>query len=304
MNTFDAHHLPTQAGKTAVVTGANSGIGFETAKALARAGAHVILGGRNLAKVEEARRALQSEVPSASTSTVALDLADLASVHSAASAILAEHGSLDLLVNNAGVMAVPERRLTTDGFELTFGTNHLGHFALTGLLLPALLAAPSARIVQVSAQVARRRGIDLDDPESEQSYSPMGAYAKSKLANVLFVEELARRGADPRLTPVAVHPGTSMTGLQRHGSRAMQAIAGLLLERLVGQSTEQAALPSLFAATQPGVAPGAFVAPTGRAELRGAPGFVRLPPAADDRAAAAALWAYSEARTGVRFEVA
>lgn len=301
MASFDSSLLASQSGKAALVTGANSGIGFETSLALARAGATVWMAGRDLEKIEHARASVAAQSPGAQTRPLALDLSDLASVKIAAETVLAGGEPLDLLINNAGVMAIPERRVTKDGFELTFGTNHLGHFALTGRLLPALLSAPSARVVEVSAQIARRKNIDLGDPQSERDYSGMSAYAKSKLANVVFIEELARRANQTGLLALAVHPGTSMTGLQRHGSRATQAIATLLLERLVGQSTEQAALPSLYAATMPDVRSGQFFAPTGRAELRGVPGPVPLPPAAEDLELATKLWGYSEDVTGVHF---
>jgi NAD(P)-dependent dehydrogenase (short-subunit alcohol dehydrogenase family) len=185
---------------------------------------------------------------------------------------------------------------------MTFGTNHLGHFALTGRLLPALLQAEHPRVVNVSALVSRNKGVTYDDPQSEHDYSGMGAYAKSKLANVLFTEELARRAKGTSLLAVATHPGTSMTNLQRHSPRAVQAITSLVLERFVGHTTEQAALPTLYAATQPEVKSGEFYAPTGRRELRGAPGRVPLPPAAEDAAVATNLWDYSERVTGVHFQ--
>lgn len=290
------------SGRTALVTGANSGIGYGTALGLARAGATVWLAGRDLAKVGQARASIAREIPGATTKFLRLDLADLSSVKEAADAVLAASGApLDLLINNAGVMAVPERSLTTDGFELTFGTNHLGHFALTGRLLPALLRAEHPRVVTVSALVSRNKGVTFDDPQSEHDYSGMGAYAKSKLANLLFTEELARRAQGTGLIAVAVHPGTSMTNLQRHSSRAVQAIANLVLERFIGHTADQAALPSLYAATQPEVRSGEFIAPTGRRELRGTPGRVSLPPAAQDTAVAATLWDYSERATGVHY---
>jgi NAD(P)-dependent dehydrogenase (short-subunit alcohol dehydrogenase family) len=299
--TFDGKNLPSQRGTTALVTGANSGIGFETALALARAGAAVWLGGRDVTRLDEARARIADEVPGATTTSLRLDLADLSSIAEAAEIVLAGGHPLDLLINNAGVMAIPDRRLTRDGFELTFGTNHLGHFALTGRLSPALLKADHPRVVEVSALVSRNKGVTFDDPQSEHDYTPMGAYAKSKLANVLFIEELTRRAENTNLIAVAVHPGTSMTGLQRHSSRVVQVLGGLVLDRFIGQSTDQAALPSLYAATRPEVESGDFFAPTGRRELRGAPGRVPLPPAAEDRVAATTLWEYSEEVTGVRF---
>ena len=301
MTPFDGHHLVNQSGTTALVTGAAGGIGYETSLALARAGAQVWLAGRDAAKLEQARETIAREVPGATTMALHLDLADLESIRTAAEHVLDNGSPLGLLVNNAGVMAIPTRRTTRDGFELTFGTNHLGHFALTGRLLPALLRADRPRVVTVSAVVSRNKGITFDDPQSEGSYTGMGAYGKSKLANVLFTSELARRAAGTDLLAVAVHPGTSMTNLQRHSSRLLQAIADLVLERFIGHPADQAALPSLYAATQPDVRSGEFYAPTGRRELRGAPGRVPLPPAAEDAVVAAELWTYSEQATGVHF---
>lgn len=298
---FDGKNLPSRRGKTALVTGANSGIGYQTALALARAGATVYLGGRDVGRIDAARAAIAAQVSGASTRSLRIDLADLSSIAEAADAVLASGHPVDLLINNAGVMAIPDRRVTKDGFELTFGTNHLGHFALTGRLLPALLRAEGARVIQVSALVARTKGITFDDPQSEHEYSGMGAYATSKLANVVFVQELARRSAGSNLLAVAVHPGTSLTNLQRHSPRAVRAVASVVLERFLGHPADHAALPSLYAATQPDVRSGDFLAPTGRRELRGAPGRVPLPPAAEDRVAAAKLWAYSEAATRVPY---
>ncbi|GAB1818630.1 oxidoreductase [Herbidospora sp. RD11066] len=299
-----AFDVPSQVGRFALVTGANSGIGYQTSLALARAGATVWLAGRDLAKIETARETITRDIPFARTRALRLDLADLTSIAEAARTLVSGGEPLDLLVNNAGVMAVPERRLTADGFELTFGTNHLGHFALTGRLLPALLRPARSRVVTVSAMAARLRGITFDDPQSERDYAPMRAYAKSKLANVIFTRELARRAAGTGLAAIAVHPGTSMTEIQRHTSRLLRIIADFAIERFIGHTPEQAVLPTLYAATRPDVKPGDFFAPTGRWELRGAPGPVSLPPAATDDTTAAALWHLSEQATGLRYEFA
>jgi NAD(P)-dependent dehydrogenase (short-subunit alcohol dehydrogenase family) len=294
--------IPSQVGKRALVTGGTGGIGFETALALAGAGAEVVVAGRAKAKVDQAVAAVREAVGAAKVEGLVLDLASLASIDSAASAVLAGGQPLDLLINNAGIMAVPERRETADGFELTFGTNHLGHFALTGRLLPALLAAPAARVVTVSAKVARNKGATLEDPLSQVSYdSGMASYTKSKLANVVFTLELARRAAGTGITAVAVHPGTSNTGLQQHLPKYLQVMASMVLERFVGQSPADAARPSLYAATDPGVKAGDFVVPEGRAELRGAPHVAEMPPAAADPAVGRRLWELSEKLTHVTY---
>ncbi|GAA2802085.1 oxidoreductase [Crossiella cryophila] len=294
--------VPTQHGRRALVTGANSGIGLETARALATAGATVILAGRDHTKLTTAAADIRTTTPNAKLQLLPLDLANLASIKDAAADLLTQGRPLDLLINNAGVMAVPDRRRTHDGFELTFGTNHLGHFALTGRLLPLLLAAPKPRVVTVSAAVARTPGTTLTDPNSEQTYRPMAAYTKSKYANVVFANELARRATKTPLTSVSVHPGTSMTGLQRHTPRLIQALANALLEPLLGQSPAEAALPSLYAATSPEVRPGQFFAPTGRRELRGTPGQVPLPPETTGQEVGHTLWSRSETLTQVHYD--
>jgi NAD(P)-dependent dehydrogenase (short-subunit alcohol dehydrogenase family) len=295
--------MPNLKGRVAVVTGANSGVGLVTSAELARKGAHVIMAGRNLDKVHAAVAAVREEQPKAALSAGKLDLASLDSIAAFSGALADEGTAVDLLINNAGVMAIPERRTTADGFELTVGTNLLGHFALTGRLLPLLLKAPNPRVISVSAQVSRGRNINMDDLQSTERYRPMESYSKSKLGNVLFAVELQRRArqAGTNLTSVAVHPGTSLTGLQRHGSRVTQAISNAILERFVGHPVEEAALPSLYAATIDNVEPGGFFAPTGRFELRGAPGQVKLPPAAQDPATARKLWKTSEDLTHVHY---
>ncbi len=291
--------IPAQHGRTALVTGANSGIGYETALALATAGADVTLAGRDEAKLAAAADRIRAQVTDANLGVMPLDLADLAAIEKAAATMTRP---LDLLVNNAGVMAIPERRTTRDGFELTFGTNHLGDFALTGHLLPALLGAPAARVVTVSALAARWQRAALVDLASEHGYAPMTAYAKSKYANVVFTEELNRRAARIPLVAVAVHPGTSNTGLQRHGSGLTRWLSTHLLENVLGQSSDRAALPSLFAATSPTITGGEFIGPTGRGEGRGAPGIVALPANAGDPDTGRRLWDASEQLTGVHYD--
>ncbi|GAA3740434.1 oxidoreductase [Plantactinospora mayteni] len=292
--------MPGQDGRTALVTGANSGVGYETCRALARAGATVIMGGRDEARLAEAAAAIRAETPGASLEVRRLDLADLDSISTAAAGVLASGRPLDLLFNNAGVMAIPQRRTTRDGFELTFGTNHLGHFALTGHLLPALLRSGAARVVTVSAIAARWRSAELVDVDSEQTYRPMRAYAMSKFANVVFTRELARRAAGTGLVAVAAHPGVSPTGIAREAPRVLAA-ANVLLRPFLFQSTDRAALPSLYAATHAGLTGGEYIGPTGRGESRGAPGLVRLPEHADDPETGRQLWDLSVRRTRVDY---
>jgi NAD(P)-dependent dehydrogenase (short-subunit alcohol dehydrogenase family) len=303
---WTASDIPSQHGRLALITGGNAGIGLETAYALAGAGAAVILAGRNADALDRAAGSVRTRTPGASVETVVLDLADLASVRAAADTVRATGRPLDLLVNNAGVMAVPERRTTKDGFELTFGTNHYGHFALTGCLLPALLAAPRPRVITVSAMASRWKSAELVDLGSEQRYAPMRAYAKSKLANVVFSAELGRRAqksartGGPALLAVAVHPGTANTGIQRNYGRVVRLLTGTVVARLAN-TPEQAALPTLYAAARDDIRPGAFYGPTGFGEGGGAPGEVRLPAGADDPALGSRLWDDAERATGVRY---
>ncbi|PRY00912.1 oxidoreductase [Allonocardiopsis opalescens] len=300
-NGWSAADIPPQHGRLALVTGAAGGIGLETALGLARAGATVLLAGRKPEALDRAAAGIARRAPGADLEHLVLDLADLSSVERAAEQVLTAGRPLDLLVNNAGVMAVPERRTTADGFELTFGTNHLGHFALTGRLLPALLKAEAARVVTVSAMASRWRSAALADVNSEGGYRPMRAYALSKFANVVFTEELDRRAAGTDLHAMAAHPGTSDTGIQRHGSSLVRWLTRTALEPVLGHSPERAALPSLYAATDPTVPGGAFIGPGGAGESRGAPTRVPLPRGADDPETGRALWELSERLTGVGY---
>jgi NAD(P)-dependent dehydrogenase (short-subunit alcohol dehydrogenase family) len=292
MRGWNTGDIPRQDGRTAVVTGANSGIGFPTALALARAGATVVIGCRDAQRGAEAAQRLRAE-SGGQVTLVPLDLASLASVRGFAEQVRAAHPRLDLLVNNAGIMALPRRESTTDGFELQFGTNHLGHFALTGLLWPALRASPDARVVTVSSMMAWVGRFDPDDPQRERRYRPMAVYSNTKLANLLFMLELQRRFGGAALRSVASHPGVTPTNLQKH------AHAGTV--RLLGQPVADGALPSLYAATAEDVRGGEFFGPQGWFGTRGAPGRARLPGRARDERAAERLWALSEELTGVRF---
>jgi NAD(P)-dependent dehydrogenase (short-subunit alcohol dehydrogenase family) len=304
---WTADDLPDLSGRRAIVTGANSGLGFHTARELAGHGAEVTLAVRTPDKGAEAAERIRAAAPGARVEVASLDLADLASVRGFASTWTAAHPEgLDLLVNNAGIMAIP-RRLTADGFEMQFGTNHLGHFALTGLLLPALVARPRSRVVTVSSGAHRMGRMDFDDLMGERRYSPWRAYGQSKLANLLFTAELQRRidANGLRMLAVAAHPGYASTNLQgvgpRMSGRAWLAGPMDLANRILAQPAEMGALPTLFAATVPGLPGGCYVGPDGFLEQRGHPRLVGRSAAARNRADARRLWAASEELTGVRY---
>lgn len=295
--------IPDQSGRTAVVTGANGGIGYCAARALARHGARVLLACRNERRGHEAVDRLRSEVPSARIGYRHLDLADLTSVRAFAADY--DGDRLDLLVNNAGVMALPYAR-TADGFETQFGVNHLGHFALTGLLMPALLATPGARVVSVSSALHALANIDPGDLNSEHGYRRWVAYARSKTANLLFTHELARRlevhGSD--VVAAAAHPGYANTNLatagpELEGRRGVARVVRLA-NRAVAQSAERGALPTLYAATAPQVRPDDFVGPKLQG-WRGSPTRSWRAPWTFSDTAAERLWSASEQLTGVRF---
>ena len=299
--------MPDQHGRTALVTGANSGIGFHAALELARKGAHVLLACRDPSRGRAARTAILQQVPAASIELVQLDLADIGSVQRLASQVLDRGEGLDLLINNAGVMAVPHRQTTAQGFELQFGTNHLGHFALTGRLLPALLACPGSRVVTVSSLNHRMGSIRLDDLQSERGYGPWRAYNQSKLANALFTLELDRRlrVADADTISVGAHPGYSHTELQYSGPRLGGAgisaqILGLVT-RFAAQPAARGALPVLCAATDPQAHGGDYYGPGGPGQSRGSPRKVHYAKTAHEEQLASRLWQASEALTGVTF---
>jgi NAD(P)-dependent dehydrogenase (short-subunit alcohol dehydrogenase family) len=299
--------VPDLTGRRALVTGVTSGLGEVTARELARAGAEVVLAARNPDKLEQTMTSLREQVPAAELVPLRLDLADLASVRRAAATAVGM-GPLDILVNNAGVMATPEQS-TRDGFELQLGTNHLGHFALTGLLLGALVASGDGRVVTVSSLMARSvRGITLEDPRTRSGrYRRWSSYGRSKLANLLFTFELDRRARAKQLplTAVAAHPGYTETNLvdngMNFGRRTVNGAIGIAITSLVGQSVDQGTLPQLRAAVEPGLAGGSYVGPKGPFELHGSPGVVRPPKPATDTAVAARLWELSERATGVSF---
>lgn len=300
MSRWSPSDIPDQSGRTALVTGANSGLGRHTALELARKGARVLLAVRSPQKGEQALARLRREVPGAAAELLELDLASLASVRAAVAEVAGRLDALDVLVDNAGVMAVP-RSTTADGFEVQLGTNHLGHFALTGLLLPQLLAAAAPRVVVVSSSAHRTGRMHFEDLQGERSYRRWGAYGQSKLANLLFARELQRRAGDALLV-AAAHPGYAATGLQSGQGSFLLEAAMKVGNLLVAQSEAQGAWPSLYAATMPDVRPGDFWGPS-LLEVRGVPKRVGRSAAAQDDAAAALLWDRSEELTGVSYDL-
>lgn len=292
--------MPDLSGRRALITGATSGIGLETARTLAVHGADVILAGRNEAALRTATAAVLDAAPTAKPTTLVLDLASLASIKAAAARI-ADTETIDILINNAGVMNLPERRTTTDGFEMTFGTNHLGHYAFDAQIWPALVRSTAARVVTVSAMAARWRIGRLTDVMSEERYGPMRAYAKSKRANVVYTLELARRTSGGPIAAVVVEPGAAPTNLQRHSNGALVRLLTPMTRRMLMGTPEGAAWPSLYAATSPDVGNGDFIGPAARDQTSGTPKSVRLPKGADDPAEGAMLWSMSERLTGVAF---
>jgi NAD(P)-dependent dehydrogenase (short-subunit alcohol dehydrogenase family) len=297
MTKWTTADIPDQTGRTAVITGANTGLGYETAAALAAKGAHVVLAVRNIEKGKAAADLITRAAAGASVAIQELDLTSLESIRAAADQLRASHESIDLLINNAGVMFTP-KSTTKDGFELQFGTNHLGHFALTSLLLDRVLAAPGSRVVTVSSQGHRFvRGIRFDDLQWENGYSRVGAYGQAKLANLLFTYELQRRLQGTNTIAVAAHPGGSRTELTRNLPPLVAAVTRLA-EPLF-QSAEMGALPTLRAATDPGVLGGQYFGPDGFGEQRGYPKVVASSEASHDTDAQRRLWAASEELTSV-----
>ncbi len=298
---WTAADIPDQSGRVAVVTGANSGLGLVTARELARAGARVVLACRSTEKGEGAAARISSAVPGAAVEPAVLDLANLESVRTFAASA---PDRLDLLINNAGLMAAP-RNLTRDGYESQFATNHLGHFALTGLVLGRLLAAPAPRVVTVSSTLHRTGAIDFDDLHGERKYNRWRAYGQSKLANLMFCFELQRRAvqAGTALLSMAAHPGYAATNLQAAGTdRFYERWYMAIGNKLLAQSAEMGALPTLYAATVPDLPGGTYVGPGGRAEQRGYPKVVGAAAKAYDEQAWRRLWEVSEELTGVHYE--
>src|SRR6266446_3062405 len=304
--------IPDQSGTLAVVTGANSGIGFGVSQRLAAAGAMVILAVRNTDKGNQAAQAIRADSPDAQVVVEQLDLASLASVKAFAARLLTRDQPIHTFINNAGIMTPPTRHITTDGFELQLGTNYLGHFVLTGRLLPLLRKAGSARVVTLSSLTNRIATINFDDLQSEHSYRPQRAYGQSKLATLLFAMELNRRSLryDWGIRSNAAHPGATLTNLQTtgptlgRGSSTLLERLGMRLTRMIPgfwQEIAQGAFPTLYAATSPLAVGGGYYGPGGFAELTGTPAPARIPRKAQDENTARRLWQVSEELTGVHF---
>lgn len=299
--------IPPQTGRLAVVTGATGGLGYELARLLAQSCADVILAGRDEAKGREAARRIRALAPNALVRFEKLDLARLSSIATFAGKLRAQGLPVDILVNNAGVMALPDRHLTVDGFEMQLGTNYLGHFALTALLLPLLKASRKRRVVQMSSLAHRIGQIRFDDLHGKWNYRPWAAYSQSKLAALLFARELQRQSDlhGWRLVSTAVHPGLARTNLVTNGPgpRSLTAWLSRPLGRALGQSAENGAQPAVFAATSDDVRPGGFYGPAGMLELTGPPMPARVARHALQEDVARRLWQVSEQLTGVRWPV-
>jgi NAD(P)-dependent dehydrogenase (short-subunit alcohol dehydrogenase family) len=304
MADWTAADIPNQSGKFAIVTG-TGGLGYETALELARKGADVVLAGRNAAKGDESLRKIRAQVRDAKIAFEDLDLANLKSIAAFAQRIAARHATLDLLVNNAGVMTPPTRKTTADGFELQFGTNHLGHFALTAQLLVLLRGAKHPRVTTVSSGMHHYGRINFDDLQAARRYRPAAAYGQSKLANLLFTFRLQRlsevRGWG--LMANAAHPGYALTELIPNGpgTKGISYWFSRQLAKFAAHSPAAGALPTLFGATSPAAEPSGYYGPNGLFGLIGAPGPAHTSKRAKDKAIAARLWDVSEKLTGVRF---
>jgi NAD(P)-dependent dehydrogenase (short-subunit alcohol dehydrogenase family) len=299
MAQWSVNDIPDQSGRTYLITGANSGLGLHSSIALARRGARVLMACRNPAKAGEALARVESEVRDAKAELVSLDLASLESVRSAAADVAQRAPVIDVLMDNAGVMAIP-RAQTADGFEMQIGTNHLGHFALTGLLMPQLLAGTDPRVVVVSSDAHKIGRMRFDDLMGEKAYGRWSAYGQSKLANLLFMRELDRRAAG-RLKAAAAHPGYAATNLQSNYGNAVVDLFMKIGNRVIAQSDEAGAWPQLYAATMPDVQGGEYFGPSGMFGLRGAPDRDTPTKAARDDEAARRLWEVSEQLTGLTF---
>ena len=303
---WTTENIPDQSGRVAIVTGSNSGIGYEAAKALAGKGATVILAVRNETKGQRALGAIREAFPQAAAEMILLDLADLHSIWEFSDQFHKRYDRLDLLINNAGVMAIPYQE-TKDGFEMQFGTNHLGHFALTGKLLDMLLNTPGSRVVTVSSGVHQVGKIHFDDLMGRQHYTKRDAYAQSKLANLLFAYELDRRlkAIDASTISLGVHPGYADTHLQEIGPRMEGSTAGRWLmeiaNSLFAQSAAMGALPTLYGATEPGLQGGEYIGPDSWMGMRGYPEVTQSSQGSHDRQTAERLWQVSEQLTGVKY---
>ena len=300
---FNLAAAPSQQGKIAIVTGANIGLGYETVIGLAKKGAKVIMACRNIQKAETARKEILEKVPGAGLEILQLDLGDLSSVRAFAKAYTDKYDSLDLLINNAGIM-IPPFSKTKDGFESQMGVNYFGHFLLTSLLFPLLNKTPESRVVTLSSIAHRNGKIQFDNLHAEQKYSKMGAYGQSKLACLMFAYELQRRidASGSKVLSLAAHPCVSNTNLGQHMSKWLVAIAMPIFSFFI-HSPENAALPTLYAALGTDVNGGEYFGPTGYNEMKGKPGKVQSKPHAHDKEVAKKLWAVSEELTGEKFSI-
>ncbi len=301
MAIWTAKDMPRQDGKRVLVTGGPSGIGFQVARRMAEKGARVMIAGRDAAKGEQALKELRRMVPNGDFSFGAVDLASLASIEIFARDLLNDGEPLDMLFNVAGVMLIPQRQLTADGFEMHMGTNFLGPFALSGRLLP-LLSQSKGRVITVSARAAQWYKLDTDDLQSERSYRPMRAYGLSKLADVLFALELNRRAAGAGIASLAVDPGTANTALQRHAPGAMQVLSQGLIN-VIGYPLDRVADTIAYAATVPDIRPDTYIGPTTMIQSCGSPGPIALPKQAADATLRETLWQRAEALTGVSYRL-
>lgn len=299
---WTAQQIPSQIGRKAIVTGANIGLGFHTARELARAGAQVVMACRSLERGGAAAERIRAALPGVQLSVQQLDLSSLASVRAFAEQVLAAGQPIDILVNNAGVMALPERQISQDGFEMQLATNYLGHFALTGLLLPVLLAGHGARVVSVSSNAHKRGKLWFEDLQLREGYTPWKSYSQTKLAMLVYARELERQAEAHHapLVSVAAHPGLSATSIGRELRGAKQFVTALAF-RILGHSDAQGALPQLYAATAQDVVPGGYYGPSGFGEFKGAPGPAKASAAAQDPESGPRLWRVSEELTGVSY---
>jgi len=304
---WTAADIPNLTGKTAIVTGATAGLGLVAATELAAHGAVVTMAVRDVARGEKVARAIIDAYPEAEVSVASLDLMSLASVREFASAYVKGHKRLDILINNAGIMGLPQREVTADGFEAQFGTNHLGHFALTGLLMPLISKTPGARVVTVSSNLHKTGRMNFDDLMGEKSYKPWAAYGQSKLANLLFTSELQRRLTKAKVDAIATaaHPGWSNTSLMKSGpmkgrSKFMLGLGQWVTDRMAQPGT-MGALNELYAATAPDVKGNDYIGPDGKSEQKGYPRKVDRSTFAKNEADAKRLWDVSEKLTGVSY---
>ena len=301
MSQFKLKNIPAQTGKIAIVTGANSGLGFETALGLAQVGYKVVMASRNQEKTEKAKERIQKKVAGAALDIILLDLNELAAVRKFADEFLAKYDRLDLLVNNAGLM-VPPYQKTADGFESQIGINHLGHFLLTGLLIDILNKTPGSRVVSLSSIAHKNGKIQFDDFHYEKKYSAQSAYSQSKLACLMFAYELQRRldKKEYQVKSVAAHPGVAMTNLMQYLPSFMVKV-GKVVGPLLLQPPKMGAMPTLRAALDPTVVGGEYFGPSGFGEIKGPPEQVNSTRRSRDREVASKLWTLSEKETGIKF---